>query len=81
MKLVNKGEGKFHTDPVSCLVLFTHNCKYWYHCKQAFKDHFKSNPVSGYVSLLVVVSHEVMSNPLRPQGLQHTRLLCPPLSR
>ena len=29
---------------------------------------------------LMLFSHQVMSNFLQPHGLQHTRLLCPPLS-
>ena len=29
-------------------------------------------------TIVVVVAHSVMSNSLRPHGLQHTRLPCPP---
>ena len=32
------------------------------------------------LTLLLLFSHSVMSNSLQPYGLQHTRLLCPPLS-
>ena len=34
----------------------------------------------NYNCLLLLCSHSVMSNSLQPHGLQHTRLLCPPLS-
>ena len=30
--------------------------------------------------LLLLFSHKIVSDSLRPHGLQHTRLLCPPLS-
>ena len=37
-------------------------------------------PISWVVLLLLMFSHSVMSNSLGPDGLQHARLLCSPLS-
>ena len=36
--------------------------------------------ILGFIGrLLLLCHHEVMSDSLQPQGLQHVRLLCPPL--
>ena len=39
----------------------------------------KSCPFT-FPDLFLLLSHSVVSNSLPPHGLQHTRLLCPPLS-
>ena len=41
---------------------------------------FGCNPSQGLHENLLLFSHWVVSNSLRPHGLQHTRFLCPPLS-
>ena len=39
-----------------------------------------THPFHKVMPQKLLCSHSIMSDSLRPQGLQHTRLLCPPLS-
>ena len=36
--------------------------------------------LANKINMLLLFSHSVMTDSLQPHGLQHTRLLCPPLS-
>ena len=57
---------------VRCLYLFS-AIKLWISKMLGNNFHF------AFYLLLLFFSHNVMSDSLKPHGLQHARLLCPPL--
>ena len=60
------------TSRFSSPCLFPHKCREIHH-----NEHVQ--PSSSH-HVVLVFRHSVVSDSLRPHGLQHTRLLCPPLS-